>query len=172
MSNIIVKKTSIFLKNKEALVNFLKTESDRLYKNYEYEHNGGKSSFEVWGKLHQQLPSVVMGNLVDRIIRVLNHEYKFIDMWTNIHPSQAYTARHNHFTDQYPNLLSGAYYLKKPKNSGNIVFDEEGIVNIEENDLLIFNQPKDRGYHWTEPNNSKEDRIVISFNMEPNELKR
>ena len=59
--------------------------------------------------------------------------------------------------------------MKKPKNSGNIVFDEEGVVDVHENDLLIFHQFKNRGDHWTERNNSNEDRIVISFNMLPNE---
>ena len=172
MSSIVIKKTSISLKNKEKLISFLKTESDRLYKNYRYEENGGKSSFEVLGKLHQQLPSDIIGGLVTRITRELENKYKFIDMWTNIHHSRAYTARHNHFTSEYPVLISGAYYLKKPKNSGNIVFDEEGVVETQEDDLLIFHQFKDRGYHWTQPNNSNEDRIVISFNMEPNEPKR
>jgi len=171
MSSIIVEKISLFLRDKEELVRFLKTESDRLYKNYDYERDGGKSSFEVWGKLHEQLPSDVIGMLGARIIKVLKNKYKFIDMWTNLHRPQAYTARHNHFTVEHPILLSGAYYLKKPKNSGNIVFDEEGVVDIQENDLLIFHQFKDRGYHWTERNNSKDDRIVISFNMEPNESK-
>ena len=171
MSDIIIEKTPIFLEDKEGLTSFLKTESNRLYKNYEHEQNGGKSSFEVWGKLHQQLPSDVIGMLGARILKVLKNKYKFIDMWTNLHHSQAYTARHNHFTVEHPILLSGTYYLKKPKNSGNIVFDEEGVVDIQENDLLIFHQFKDRGYHWTEQNNSEEDRIVISFNMEPYESK-
>jgi|TARA_R100000656_G_scaffold28840_1_gene25107 hypothetical protein len=169
--NIIFEKIPIFLKNKEKLTNFFKTGSDRFYKDYEYVRNGGKSSFDVWGKLHQQLPSDIIDNLTSHIIKVLKNKYKFIDMWTNTHPSQAYTARHNHFDDKYPISISGTYYLKKPKNSGNIVFDEEGVVNVEENDLLVFHQFKDGGYHWTESNNSNEDRIVISFNMEPNESK-
>ena len=169
--NIILEKVPIYLKNKEKLTNFLKTESDRLYKDHEYVRNGGKSSFDVWGKLYQQLPSDIIGNLTSCIIKILKNKYKFIDMWVNIHPPQAYTSRHNHFDDKYPISISGSYYLKKPKNSGNIVFDEEGIVNVQENDLLVFHQFKDGGFHWTEPNNSKEDRIVISFNMKPNESK-
>ena len=73
MSSIIVEKISLFLRDKEELVRFLKTESDRLYKNYAYERDGGKSSFEVWGKLHEQLPSDVIGMLGARIIKVLKN---------------------------------------------------------------------------------------------------
>ena len=169
--NIIIEKIPIFLKNKEILTNFLNNYPPILYKNYKYVRNGGKSSYEVFRKLHKQLPPSIINNLTTYINKIVKNKYKLTDMWTNIHHPQSYTARHNHFADQYPLGISGGYYLKKPKNSGNIVFDEEGVVDVHENDLLIFHQFKNRGDHWTERNNSNEDRIIISFNMLPNESK-
>lgn len=165
--DIIVEKFSIQLKSKEILADFINIHKDRLLQ----KHNlvkGGKSSFEGAGKLSVQLPSKVIDELKNYILSAMDNKYRVLDMWVNVHPPKAYVTSHTHYTQKYPNLLSGVYYLKKPKNSGNIVF-ETGVVNVEEGDLIIFHQPAKGGKHWTERNNSDQDRIVVSFNLTPNE---
>ena len=166
-TDIIVKKFSIQLKSREILTDFVNLNKDRLLQN----HNlvkGGKSSFAGSGKLSSQLPSSLIDELKNYILSAMDNKYRFLDMWVNVHPPKAYVTSHTHYTKKYPNLLSGVYYLKKPKNSGNIIF-ETGVVNVEEGDLIIFHQPSKGGKHWTERNNSDQDRIVVSFNITPNE---
>ena len=84
----------------------------------------------------------------------------------------------------HPNsYLSAAYYAKAPKNSGNFMIEDPlsvsrhsypiieketelnikvASLDVEEGDLLIF-----PAYlpHQVLPNESDEDRIVISFNL-------
>jgi len=105
---------------------------------------------------------------------------RIVAMWAIINNKNSHNIKHNH-----PNcFLSAAYYVKAPKNCGNIQFYEPnevktmrypevekytkysgGIFNIEPNegDLLIF---PSYIYHSVQQNKSDEDRIVISFNIE------
>ena len=101
-------------------------------------------------------------------------------MWSVINKKNSFNVRHSH-----PNcMLSAAYYVKAPKNCGKfqveslntakrywypeiknkneLNMDVVGIF-IEEGDLLIF-----PGYlpHKVSKNESDEDRIVISFNVD------
>ena len=166
-ADMIVKKLPIQLESKEILTDFVNLNKDRLLTNHDLV-KGGKSSFGGAGKLFVQLPPKIIDELKNYILSAVDNKYRLLDMWINIHPPKAYVTSHNHYTKKYPNMLSGVYYLKKPKNSGNIVF-EKGAINIEEGDLIIFRQPSKGGQHWTEQNNSDKDRIVVSFNIIPNE---
>jgi uncharacterized protein (TIGR02466 family) len=102
------------------------------------------------------------------------------EMWAVINSKDTYNQLHNH-TNSY---LSAAYYVKAPKNSGNIQFYDPNEVKkfrhpqIEkrtdlsalgysikpiEGNLLIFPSYL---YHSVEKNLSDQDRIVVSFNVD------
>ena len=101
-------------------------------------------------------------------------------MWSIINKKGSFNIQHNH-----PNAyLSAAYYVKFPKNSGNIkFFDPKEQKNIryphtkkytelsaavtsiepEEGNLLLFPSYL---YHSVDENKSDDERIVISFNID------
>jgi|TARA_B100002052_G_C15765073_1_gene544246 uncharacterized protein (TIGR02466 family) len=101
-------------------------------------------------------------------------------MWSIINKKGSFNIQHNH-----PNaFLSSAYYVKFPKNSGNIKFfdprEQKNIrypkikkftemsapiveVGPKEGDLLIFPAYL---YHSVSQNLSDEDRIIVSFNVD------
>ena len=107
---------------------------------------------------------------------------KLQNIWANINGYKDYNLIHSHGNA----VVSGVYYLKIPKNSGNIFFVNPAIQLIEttwgncvdkytlqtsssfrvapvEGQLILF-----PGWlqHGVEPNlNKKEDRVSISFNI-------
>ena len=108
--------------------------------------------------------------------------FKIDTMWCNINEYKDYNISHIH-----PNsLFSGVYYLKTPKDCGNLVFEHPcGYLEYNWNknfiqDCVTHNSgiwkilPK-KNYlflfpswlkHYVKPNlNKKEDRISISFNV-------
>jgi len=102
------------------------------------------------------------------------------EMWAIINKKNDFNVIHTH-----PNCyLSAAYYVKAPKNCGRFQVESPNIarrhsypeiskqndlnvevagIEIEEGDLLLF-----PGYlpHKVAKNESEEDRIVISFNVD------
>ena len=108
------------------------------------------------------------------------NKVKIAPMWSIINKKGSINIQHNH-----PNaFLSASYYVKFPKNSGNIkFFDPKEQKNIrypkinkytdisaaiteitpEEGDLLVFPSYL---YHSVAENLSEYDRIVISFNVD------
>ena len=101
-------------------------------------------------------------------------------LWGMINPPG---SRNNVHTHPY-NYLSGVYYLKVPKNSGNIVFIEprpqaEVFEPPRNPDLSVHLahsvqwEPKEKELiffpswlqHEVQENNSNEDRVIMSFNL-------
>lgn len=109
-----------------------------------------------------------------------DYEPAIKDMWAVINKPGDYNSSHVHSR----NYLSGVFYLKVPENSGSLIFYDPraqaeiisppkkknepiglshwGNWDPKENDLILF-----PAYlrHGVETNNSKEDRIVVSFNI-------
>ena len=102
------------------------------------------------------------------------------NMWSIINPRNSSNLRHIH-----PNcFLSSSYYVKAPKNCGNLVFhdprsaatyktaktkkttelnnDEYNIVP-QEGLLVLF---PSYVHHSVEMNQSDEDRVIVSFNID------
>ena len=97
--------------------------------------------------------------------------------WYNVLPPGGYTERHRHESS----VISGAFYLKLPENSGNLYFvsplqqyrmcemhvkpnyyqNSAAEMNLQENWLYIFPSWLE---HGSKPNESDEDRITVSFN--------
>jgi len=102
------------------------------------------------------------------------------NLWININEHKDYNMIHEHPFS----VISGVFYVKTPKNCGNIVFSSDSKIenyihseNIkeyneynssvwflpsEENTLYLFPSWLK---HYTEPNLSNESRVSISFNL-------
>ena len=111
----------------------------------------------------------------------LDREPVLGNMWANINPPGGYNAPHIH-----PNsLFSGVYYIKAPKNSGNLVCNDPrpGVqlnmparkkgqppkhlwreVHLEPVEGRIIMFPFYL-WHSVEPNKSNDIRISVSFNF-------
>jgi len=107
------------------------------------------------------------------------------NMWCNINQYKDYNIYHNHIGC----LFSGVYYLKTPKDCGDLSFPNPSIqipydwknffieefncfnstewnFPVKEKTLFLF---PGWAYHAVKPNlNKKEDRISISFNVHYN----
>jgi uncharacterized protein (TIGR02466 family) len=102
-------------------------------------------------------------------------------MWANINPPGGYNRPHVHPNSHF----SGVYYIKAPKNSGQIVFNEpratahmvmprrkegkppshlwrEVRVDPLEGRIIMFPAWL---WHGVEPNESNDIRISVSFNF-------
>ena len=105
--------------------------------------------------------------------------YKITSTWAIINPKYACNQSHIHGN----NLISAAYYVKFPKNSGNISFvdprpstlflnprcqktnslnEQEVTVHPKTGALVMFPSYL---WHWVAPNLSDEDRVILSFNV-------
>ncbi len=103
----------------------------------------------------------------------------FMNMWTTIYPPGAFVPEHVHSNA----LLSGVFYAKTPEKCGNLVFRDPASVakimfmrNMTEFPALetMHALPVRAGSmvifpawlpHSTEINESNEDRIIVSFNL-------
>ena len=121
----------------------------------------------------------INGVLNDMNWDIKKQTVKILSMWSIINIGGASNARHHHGNSD----ISAAYYVRAPKNSGEIVFydprpapvfshpisnDSNSLnatvnsVNPIEGSLVMFPSYLD---HSVNPNLSKEERIVISFNI-------
>ncbi len=103
----------------------------------------------------------------------------FINMWTTIYPPGAFVPEHVHSNA----LLSGVFYAQAPENCGNLVFrDPASIAKImfirkmgefPSVDTLHVHEVKTGSMvifpawlpHSTQTNESNQDRIIVSFNL-------
>ena len=110
---------------------------------------------------------------------ISNQAVKISSMWSIINIGGASNARHHHGNS----TISAAYYVKAPKNCGEIVFYDPrpapvfshprankpnslnamvNSINPVEGGLILFPSYLD---HSVNPNLSNEERIVVSFNI-------
>lgn len=101
------------------------------------------------------------------------------NFWFNINRYKDFNLEHDH----PGSILSGVYYVKTPRNSGNLVFKNNDNRNLYLPDdcLLEYNELNSFRYflppqenclhifpswlmHYVEPNLSKEERISFSLN--------
>ena len=111
---------------------------------------------------------------------VNNLQVKITSMWSIINNKNASNSRHIHSN----NYISAAYYVKAPNNCGDIVFHDPRSAAVfrhprvltpnKLNSNIYSVQPKEGllvlfpSYlqHSVDKNNSNEERIVISFNID------
>tara|TARA_R110000751_G_scaffold167146_2_gene273035 strand:+ start:4315 stop:4881 length:567 start_codon:yes stop_codon:yes gene_type:complete len=112
----------------------------------------------------------------------LKNEFKIANMWANVNSYKDYNLTHTHGNA----VVSGVYYIKVPKNSGNIFFVNPAanlmeicwkdcidkyteqnspmfLINSIESYLVLFPSWLEHGVN---PNlNKKENRVSLSFNI-------
>jgi len=117
--------------------------------------------------------------LIDMGWDLEKNKLKVSGMWSIINPTNASNARHIHSN----NFISAAYYVKAPKNCGDIVFYDPRSANVIQSPVIktnnelnatVFNVTPQEGllvlfpsylHHSVNMNRANEDRIVISFNI-------
>ena len=179
----------------ENFKNFNKELANYIYKLYENDNKGIKRSnrggwhsknFELKDKNSIQLKfalelqKYILNTFQNLGWKTENQNIRIKEMWAIINKKDDFNVVHTH-----PNsYLSAAYYVKAPENCGKFQVENPNIakrhsypeiknknefnmqvggMEIKEGDLLIF-----PGYlpHKVEKNDSDEDRIVISFNVD------
>ena len=105
--------------------------------------------------------------------------YGLSSVWSTIYPKSAYVPEHVHSNS----MLSGVYYAKTPENCGNIIFKDPSWITktmvflrnsyppnmtnyelgVEEGLMVLFPSWLP---HYTTKNESDDDRIIVSFNIE------
>jgi len=117
--------------------------------------------------------------LLDMKVDLSKYKVCITDMWANVNTPGSYNKSHQHNNS----FISGVYYLKVPNNSGNIFFEDTRNLwcllqaSYTENDtfnsmeveykpiegmLILFPSYLS---HRVDINNSDEDRISVSFNV-------
>jgi len=177
-------KTAFNTNLKEYCYNIQSSDKGRTLTNV----NGYQShSLNQSDKELQPLISHLQSSVQDYIDSFLTFErpIKLQNMWININRHGSSNNTHTHPQSYF----SGVYYVSKPANSGNIVFEHMGIDTI--NSYWPFIQsPYQKDYngknsvqyqfesntgdclmfpsyyrHYVRPNLSNENRISISFNF-------
>lgn len=102
--------------------------------------------------------------------KIFKKNFEISSMWANVGTFGSKIDPHNHIEDKYSNYracadfqtfgVCGAFYLKKPKLSGNFIANGN-VIDIQEKDIIFFSP---HVVHSTETNKSHQKRIVISFN--------
>tara|TARA_R100001129_G_C5198807_1_gene213149 strand:+ start:59 stop:652 length:594 start_codon:yes stop_codon:yes gene_type:complete len=116
--------------------------------------------------------------------KVLNNEkyVKVSTIWANINKKDSFNVPHSHPGSHY----SGCYYVKVPKNSGNLYFIDRGTsltppfnqfknifdeIEIKPEEGVLYLWTSELG-HRVGVSKSSEDRISISFNFDFVDLKK
>ena len=111
---------------------------------------------------------------------LVNQKVNITSMWSVINKKNASNARHIHSN----NYISAAYYVKAPKNCGDIKFHDPRsakvirtpitkkpnnlnleVINITPQEGLLVLFPSYL-HHSVDMNNSSVERVVISFNID------
>ena len=169
----------------EEMYNFIKSEQTRDTVGV------NKSNVKGWHSkdfdMKHEIPKKFIELISPKINKILNdmnwdlikQSVKISNMWAIINKGGAANSRHHHGNS----ALSAAYYVRAPKNSGDIVFYDprpapiyfhptakepnslNAMVNSispSEGGLVMFPSYLD---HSVNENLSDEERIVISFNI-------
>lgn len=151
--------------------------------------NGGICSVNVCNNLQDRIDISELVNFVKSTVEEYWKELNYVEAnikiyhsWANVYPPGSYIDNHNHS----PSPLTASFYLKKPQESGNIIFENpistllryqpykglsdkdnyasafDEVIEINEGDLVIF-----PGWimHKTQPNRSAENRIILGFDV-------
>lgn len=76
--------------------------------------------------------------------------------WANVYPTGSLIRPHNHTT--FKEMLSAVLYLQ---GEGELHF-ENSVEKIDEGSIIVFPGVLK---HWTGPNESQQDRIIVGFDL-------
>ena len=173
--------------NKELLNYILELQKNDKTGNTHSNKGGWHSqNFDI---VNQGPPINFLNKIKDYLKHIISNEFgwkyvpnkqRIVAMWAIINKKNSFNVMHNHQNCYF----SSSYYVKKPKNSGDITFFDpkeaktyrfpkiekyteysaEAItIKPEEGDLLIFPSYL---YHSVGENLSEDDRVSISFNVD------
>ena len=173
--------------NKELLNYILELQkSDKTGNAHSNKGGWHSQNFDI---VNQGPPINFLNKIKDYLKHIISNEFgwkyvpnkqRIVAMWAIINKKNSFNVMHNHQNCYF----SSAYYVKKPKNSGDITFfdpkeaktyrfpkiekyteysSEAVTIKPEEGDLLIFPSYL---YHSVGENLSEDDRIVVSFNVD------
>ena len=173
--------------NKELLNYILELQKNDKIGNTHSNIGGWHSqNFDI---VNQGPPINFLNKIKDYLKHIISNEFgwkyvhnkqRVVAMWAIINKKNSFNVSHNHQNCYF----SSAYYVKKPKNSGDITFfdpkeaktyrfpkieknteysSEAVTIKPEEGDLLIFPSYL---YHSVSENLSEDDRVVVSFNVD------
>jgi uncharacterized protein (TIGR02466 family) len=142
---------------------------------------GGFNSGDIDSNLMPQLTKDILhfGNIFFKNFN-LNEKLKLGNIWININRHKDSNLQHAHPFSK----ISGVFYIKAPKNSGNLVFINphpienylrtKNIDNFNHFNSKIWSIPPEENIlylfpswleHRVDMNLSKEERISVSFNL-------
>jgi uncharacterized protein (TIGR02466 family) len=173
--------------NKELLNYILELQkSDKTGNAHSNKGGWHSQNFDI---VNQGPPINFLNKIKDYLKHIISNEFgwkyvpnkqRIVAMWAIINKKNSFNVMHNHQNCYF----SSAYYVKKPKNSGDITFfdpkeaktyrfpkiekyteysSEAVTIKPEEGDLLIFPSYL---YHSVSENLSEDDRVVVSFNVD------
>jgi uncharacterized protein (TIGR02466 family) len=136
-----------------------------------------KSEWEPVSDFVKTISKAMIGELYQGKMVITN-------MWATIYPKGAYVPEHIHNNSLY----SGVYYVKAKPSCGNLVFKDPAYISKTmssqigtgfPNIPIVHTQEVEEGLmvlfpswlpHSSQPNESDEDRIILSFNLDfPND---
>ena len=173
--------------NKELLNYILELKKNDKTGNIHSNRGGWHSkNFDI---VNQGPPINFLNKIKDYLKHIISNEFgwkyvpnkqRIVAMWAIINKKNSFNVMHNHQNCYF----SSSYYVKKPKNSGDITFfdpkeakkyrfpkiekyteysAETVTIKPEEGDLLIFPSYL---YHSVGENLSEDDRVAVSFNVD------
>ena len=183
-------KTSIFqtkinnISYKKYFLNILKNLKKNNSKSMGISNIGGFQSYASNEINNKEVLDNIILNPTKDFIKNLNPtkeiKFKLGSYWINSNKENDYNLLHNH----YGSNISGVYYIKVPKLSGRLVFQNGDSSKLKDNNFEYFNNPNfycrffcnvEEGdlylfsadtIHYVEPNRSKEERISVAFNID------
>jgi uncharacterized protein (TIGR02466 family) len=183
-------KTSIFqtkinnISYKKYFLNILKNLKKNNSKSMGISNIGGFQSYSSNEINNKEVLDNIILNPTKDFIKNLNPtkeiKFKLQSYWINSNKENDYNLLHNH----YGSNISGVYYIKVPKLSGRLVFQNGDSSKLKDNNFEYFNNPNfycrffcnvEEGdlylfsadtIHYVEPNRSKEERISVAFNID------
>ena len=125
---------------------------------------------KIWKVICELIHSFADGLQMSEIIEKGN-QLKLLNIWINVNPPGSFNMVHQH----PGTLLSGAFWIKAPEDSGNLTFHDPNEMNnyCLGNNAVTF--PPQEGVcclfpayvpHDVGVNKSEDTRISISFNLD------
>lgn len=114
----------------------------------------GKPGFDILEKHIKEISVFLSKKYYNREIKPF-----LSNLWGMIYKKGEYAIVHDH----WPALWSGVYYIKAPKNSGDLTFPQlKQRITPKDGMMVIFDGAT---RHGVEENLSDEERIAVSFNV-------
>jgi hypothetical protein len=151
-------KTIIDISNKEEIKEFvLSLFDDSKTKNIPLARGDMISTYMINKNLHENpIFFELVKHIEDKASEYYGSALKVNELWANVTRKDGYLANHTH----EPNKIAGAFYLQAEKDCGNVVVNFREEVDIHNNALVMF---RGETHHFTKPNLSNTDRIIIGF---------